>query len=170
MEELIRRFNKSGVRYLLIGGQAVRLEGVPRFSMDWDLYIPPHDESNVALINRLMGKESDIALEVLGPKGEGFIQTYSTAWGIIQFYLDGPGLPPFAEAEARAVMLKTETGLQVRAMCLTDLIRAKEAAGRPQDLTDAVFLREKAAVLNRKPFGLSRRLVRPKGDGGPVPP
>ena len=39
MEEVIQRFNQSAVRYLLIGGQAVRLEGLPRFSMDWDLYI-----------------------------------------------------------------------------------------------------------------------------------
>jgi hypothetical protein len=150
MEELIRRFNKAGVRYLLIGGQAVRLEGVPRFSMDWDFYIPPHDEKNTALINSLMGKEADIPLEILGRKGEGFIQTYSTTWGIVQFHLGGPGIPPFAEAEARAIMLKTETGLQVRAMCLDDLIRAKEAAGRPQDLTDAAYLREKKSV-HKKP-------------------
>jgi hypothetical protein len=31
MDELIERFNKNGVRYLLIGGQAIRLEGMPRF-------------------------------------------------------------------------------------------------------------------------------------------
>jgi hypothetical protein len=34
VDEVIRRFNASGVRYLVIGGQAVRLEGCPRFSMD----------------------------------------------------------------------------------------------------------------------------------------
>ena len=43
MDEVIARFNASAVRYLLIGGQAVRLEGMPRFSMDWDFYIPPRD-------------------------------------------------------------------------------------------------------------------------------
>lgn len=37
MDEVIRRFNNEGVRYLVIGGQAVRLEGCPRFSMDWDV-------------------------------------------------------------------------------------------------------------------------------------
>ena len=40
VEPLIQRLNKAGARYLLIGGQAMRLEGMPRFSMDWDLYIP----------------------------------------------------------------------------------------------------------------------------------
>jgi hypothetical protein len=43
VEELIRRFARAGVRYLVIGGQAVRLEGMPRFSMDWDIHVPPHN-------------------------------------------------------------------------------------------------------------------------------
>ena len=34
MEEVIRLFNQNDVRYLVFGGQAVRLEGMPRFSMD----------------------------------------------------------------------------------------------------------------------------------------
>jgi hypothetical protein len=36
MNELILSFNAAGVRYLLVGGQAMRLTGMPRFSMDWD--------------------------------------------------------------------------------------------------------------------------------------
>ena len=42
MNELILAFNAAGVRYLLAGGQAMRLAGMPRFSMDWDFFIPPH--------------------------------------------------------------------------------------------------------------------------------
>jgi hypothetical protein len=47
MDELILLFNQHRVRYLLIGGQEVRLEGMPRFSMDWDFYIPPRDLENI---------------------------------------------------------------------------------------------------------------------------
>jgi hypothetical protein len=36
MNELLRAFNSAGIRYLLIGGQAMRLIGMSRFSMDWD--------------------------------------------------------------------------------------------------------------------------------------
>jgi hypothetical protein len=46
MDELILAFNAAGVRYLLVRGQAMRLTGMPRFSMDWDFFIPPHDENN----------------------------------------------------------------------------------------------------------------------------
>lgn len=46
MEEFIAQLNQAGVRYVVIGGQAVRLHGMPRFSMDWDLLIPArHDEN-----------------------------------------------------------------------------------------------------------------------------
>ena len=34
---LVRGFRN--VRYLLMGGQAMRLAGMPRFSMDWDLQL-----------------------------------------------------------------------------------------------------------------------------------
>ena len=143
MEELIKQFNERGVRYLVIGGQAARLEGVPRFSMDWDLYIPPHDKSNLALINTIAGKEFDFPLLPLGPRGENCIQTYQTRWGIIQFHLGAPGLPRFEDAETRCVYHSTENGLQVTCISGSDLLAAKEAVNRPQDQIDIEFLRAK---------------------------
>jgi hypothetical protein len=40
MDRLLRQLSASGVRYLIVGGQAMRLLGTPRYSMDWDLFIP----------------------------------------------------------------------------------------------------------------------------------
>ena len=40
MDDLFQAFDKAGIRYLLIGGQAMRLFGMPRYSMDWDFLIP----------------------------------------------------------------------------------------------------------------------------------
>jgi hypothetical protein len=108
MDELISLFNEQRIRYLLIGGQAVRLEGMPRFSMDWDFYIPPKDLDNIQKINRLLEGELDLTLLPLGERGENFIQTYLTRWGIVQFHLTVPGLPKSDEAEARAVIHETE--------------------------------------------------------------
>jgi len=47
MDELLRCLNEGGVRYLLMGGQAMRLAGMPRYSMDWDFFIPPNDLENL---------------------------------------------------------------------------------------------------------------------------
>ena len=143
MDELIRLFNKHRVRYLLIGGQAVRLEGMPRFSMDWDFYIPPRDLDNFEKINRILEGDLDLMLLPLGERGENFIQTYQTRWGIVQFHLAGPGLPKFDEAEARAVVHETENQTPVRCLSRNDLLESKRKAARPQDVLDILFLENK---------------------------
>ena len=142
MDELFKAFNAGGVRYLLIGGQAMRLYGMPRFSMDWDFFIPPHDEANLERINTILDEDFDAPLEPLGPQGENFIQTYQTKWGILQFHLGLPGVRRFDEAEATAIVRNTENGTPVKCLRGSLLLAAKEAAGRPQDQMDIEYLKE----------------------------
>ena len=97
MNELILALNAAGIRYLLVGGQAMRLTGMPRFSMDWDFFIPPRDEKNFATLNDLLRAEIDLPLVAVGSRGENFIQTYQTRWGILQFHLGLPGVPRFPQ-------------------------------------------------------------------------
>jgi hypothetical protein len=142
MNELLTRFQDAGVRYLLIGGQAMRLSGMPRFSMDWDFFIPPRDEDNLRRINELLNEELDAPLVPLGPQGENFIQTYQTRWGILQFHLGLPGVPQFDEAEKSMVMRKDERGTPVKCLSGVHLLSAKQSANRPQDQADIDFLLE----------------------------
>jgi len=146
MDEVIRRFNEHGVRYLVIGGQAVRLEGCPRYSMDWDVYIPSRDTANIERINQVLGDEIDVPLIPMGPRGENFVQTYQTQWGVLQFHLTGPGLPPFDEAEQRAVLHMTEEGVPVRCLAGSDLLESKKRANRPSDSVDIDFLEKKKSL------------------------
>lgn len=150
MDDLIRRLEDAHVRYVVIGGQAVRLEGMPRFSMDWDVYIPPRDTDNIARINAELVEELDVPLVPLGPKGENFVQTYQTRQGILQFHLGGPGLPRFEDAERDAVVHETENGTRVRCMSGKRLLEAKRAANRPRDADDILFLQAKLAAEGRK--------------------
>lgn len=142
MDELFQAFDAAGVRYLLIGGQAMRLFGMPRFSMDWDLLIPPRDAGNFSKLNELLEAELDSPLAALGPRGENFIQTYQTRWGILQFHLGIPGVPRFDEAERAGVIRKTEHDTPVRCLSGLGLLAAKQAAARPQDQADIEFLLE----------------------------
>jgi hypothetical protein len=146
MDEVIRRFNACGIRYLVIGGQAVRLEGCPRFSMDWDLYIPNQDVANMERINQVLGDELDMPLIPMGPRGENFVQTYQTPWGVLQFHLSGPGLPPFDEAEQRAIIHKTEDDVPVRCLAGRDLLECKKRANRSSDQADIEFLEKKKSL------------------------
>ncbi len=143
MEEVIELFNRFGVRYLLIGGQAVRLEGFPRFSMDWDFFIPASDAKNVSLINDVIGDELDIPLLPIGDHGENLIQTFPTKWGVLQFHMAVVGLPKYDEVELRAVVHPTEDGTEVKCVNIDDLLAAKEAVARGKDVDDIKFLRAK---------------------------
>ncbi len=143
MEPLIELFNLHKIRYLVIGGQAVRLEGFPRFSMDWDVLIPPHDLDNIARINALLENELDYPLEPLGPHGENFIQTYQTRWGILQFHLGAPGLARFDTLESRAVERMLSEGIVTKCICGTDLLASKRATHRAADIEDIEFLETK---------------------------
>jgi hypothetical protein len=142
MNELILSFNAAGVRYLLVGGQAMRLTGMPRFSMDWDFFIPPRDQKNFAKLNEILQNEIDLPLLALGACGENFIQTYQTRWGILQFHLGLPGVPRFDEAEKAAVIRQSEQRTQVKCLSGIHLLAAKRAADRPQDQADIAFLEE----------------------------
>ena len=140
MEDVIRRFNEGAIRYLLIGGQAMRLFGLPRFSLDWDVLVPPRDVANLDRITQILGDEVDLPLVPLGARGENLIQTYQTRWGVLQFHLGVPGLPDFDQVAARAVVRRTENGVPVRCLGPADLLASKRQANRPEDQQDIAFL------------------------------
>ena len=45
MEILLKRLNDAGVRYVVIGGQAMLQQGMPRFTLDWDIFVPPGSDA-----------------------------------------------------------------------------------------------------------------------------
>jgi hypothetical protein len=142
MDELLQKFAEARVRYLLVGGQAMRLFGMPWFSMDWDFFIPPRDAENLSRLNEVLAGELDMPLVPLGPRGENLIQTYQTRWGVVQFHLGLPGVPKFEEAERQAVVRLNELGRPVRCLSGPLLLAAKRTANRPQDQADIEFLTE----------------------------
>jgi predicted nucleotidyltransferase len=141
VNDVIRQLAQAKVRFIIIGGHAIRYAGFPRFTQDWDLYIPPRDAENFAKINCAMEEERDIEVLPLGPNGENFIQTFQTQWAVLQFHLIVAGIPSFEEAEAEAVEV-TDGGVKVKRLSGRHLLAAKEKAGRPSDQQDIFFLRE----------------------------
>ena len=140
MEEVIRRFNNNGVKYLLIGGQAVRFEGMPRYSVNWDFFIPPRDKVNMEKINRLLRFELADPLVPLGRGNKNFIQTYQTRWGLIQFHLKVDGMPDFETSLKGAVIRRTDTALSVQCASGHHVLESKLKANRNEDQLDIEFL------------------------------
>ena len=140
METLLKRLNDAGVRYVVIGGQAMLQQGMPRFTLDWDIFVPPFDQENFDKINAALADELDMDVEKLDIQtGEGFVQTFQTSAGIIQFHLSPPGLPKFAIVEARSITCDYN-GVPVKYLNLDDLLSSKQAVARDKDSDDILFL------------------------------
>ena len=141
MEQIIELFNENEIKYLVIGGQAIRLMGMPRYSMDWDIYIPGKDIENIDKINELLDNILDMELEPLGPQGQNFIQTFQTPYGIIQFHLAPVAITKFDQANKKATILTSETGVAIKCISPEDLYECKKSIARPQDEADILFLK-----------------------------
>lgn len=94
MDQVVRRFNESGIRDLVIGGQAVRLHGLMRETTDWDFAVPPRDGRNIAAIKETLSDLPDDSVKVLGQHGEGFAQAFQAPWG-------DPAISPAGSGTAR---------------------------------------------------------------------
>ena len=119
---------------------------MPRFPLDWALFVPPRDLENFARINLALTDELDIELKPLDLQtGDGFVQTFQTSKGIIQFHLSPPGLPGFDLVEQRAV-IHDYHGVPVKYLCLDDLLQSKLAVARDKDSDDILFLQTKKDI------------------------
>ena len=146
MNSIIAELAGAGVRFVVIGGQAIRIVGFPRTTIDWDVFIPPRDAENIRLIDETLERiatpgEYDIPIVPLGPKGENFIQTYQFQWCLLQFHLAVPGIRTFEEAEREAIMV-SDGQVTFKRLSGPMLLQTKQAAARPQDQEDIKFLME----------------------------
>ncbi|MCK5690336.1 hypothetical protein KAI87_13750 [Myxococcota bacterium] len=153
-EKIFKVLSEGGVRYLVVGGVAVVFHGHGRMTADLDLVIQ-FEESNILAAIR--------ALESLGYRPRApvpFLDFADSAkrklWleekGLMVFSLWSNQLAmtevdifikePFDFEEAWARRLDVDLdGIQVTIASRDDIIRLKEAAGRPKDLEDIRVLR-----------------------------
>jgi hypothetical protein len=144
---------RADARYLVVGGVAVVLHGMPRFTADLDLVLA-FDETN---LRAALG-----ALGALGyrPRAPVAADQFADAmirkaWveekGLTVFSLWSPAHPateidlfveepfPFDEAYGRATLFDLGTS-RVTVASIGDLIELKRRAGRPKDLEDIAAL------------------------------
>ena len=147
-KDLLSILEKHRVRYLVVGGYAVMKYTEPRFTKDLDLWISTDEENAKAVFAAL--KEFGAPLK--GLTFHDFTeQEYFYQMGNPPFRLDVMMSIPGVEFEAawphrERVSLE---GLTILFISRADLIRAKDASGRAQDLLDAENLRK--AEQRREP-------------------
>lgn len=137
--DLLSLFNDNNVRYLVIGGYAVIQHAEPRFTKDLDLWIST-DPSNARAVYQSLKNfgapltdltEADFA-------EEGYFYQMGVPPVRVDILMGIPGIQ-FEEAWDRRVEVDFDS-LRIPFISRLDLITAKLASGRPQDLIDAELL------------------------------
>ncbi|HIJ64951.1 MAG TPA: hypothetical protein HPP77_03290 [Candidatus Hydrogenedentes bacterium] len=139
-KELLSILAKYRVRYLVVGGYAVMRYTEPRFTKDLDLWILT-DEDNAKAV---FGAPKEFGAPLVGLTAHDFTANgYFYQMGKPPFRLDIMMSIPGVEFET-AWQNREEAvleGLTIPFISRSDLIRAKDASGRAQDLLDAESLR-----------------------------
>jgi hypothetical protein len=128
---ILRELNAAGVDYVIIGGIAATLHGCPEQTYDLDILYDPTDENRRRLLRALERIEAEwdrpLTNELLQRQP---VFALNTRHGDLDIFTSVPGVENFQSAVADAAVFEFE-GVQVRALNLTALICAKEAAGDP---------------------------------------
>jgi len=141
-KELLSAFNAGQVRYLIVGGYAVSFHAQPRATKDLDILIGADAENSKAVYAALAKFEAPIeglsAKDFAEPDNFFRMGTPPVMVGIMP-KITGVD---FEEAWGRRVDVQIDDDLSVPFISRQDLLIAKLAAGRAQDLIDVDALRE----------------------------
>jgi len=146
---IFEALQRAGVRYLVVGGVAVVLQGHPRFTADLDLVVALDPDNATAAVSALGQLGYRPRAPVAGAQfadaetRRGWIDekglTVFSLWcperaaTEIDLFVREPF--PFDEAWARATVVHLGD-VAVPVAAIADLIDMKRAAGRPKDLDD----------------------------------
>lgn len=156
-ERIVSVLARHGVRYVLIGALAARLQGFPRVTADADI-TPAKDSENLErLAVALRELEARVFTENV-PEGLVFdcdartlaraeLWNLTTAAGRLDVAFLPAGTSGYEDLALGAVRFQV-FGVELLAAGLADIIRSKQAADRPQDRQDVIVLRE---MLRRAP-------------------
>ena len=138
LQDVFRSFQRHDVKYVVIGGIASILHGVPRATFDLDILIEATPENGQRLLDALL--EAGLGTAAL-TSVQNLLANEITVFKDrvrVDVQTSTPGLA-FAEAWDRRKTVIYQ-GQQFFILSKEDLIRSKRAAGRPVDLEDARLL------------------------------
>jgi hypothetical protein len=150
-ERLITTLARHGVRYVLIGAVAARLQGFPRMTADADI-TPARDVENMRRLADALRELNARVYTDSVPEGLPFDFTSITLarsemWKLATSAgrLDVAFVPSGTEGYddlIRNAQAFDVFGVRLDVASLEDIIRSKEAADRPQDRQDVMILQE----------------------------
>jgi hypothetical protein len=156
-ERIVSVLARHGVRYVLIGALAARLQGFPRLTADADI-TPSRDPANLeklaAALRELKARvytedaPDGLAFDISAPAlSRAELWNLITSAGRLDIVFKPAGTKGYDDIKASALRYQV-FGVELHAAALRDIVRSKKAAGRPQDRQDVAVMVE---MLRKRP-------------------
>ncbi|MGH8676519.1 MAG: hypothetical protein ACREVG_19700 [Burkholderiales bacterium] len=150
-ERIISVLARHGVRYILIGALAARLQGFPRLTADADI-TPARDGENLEKLAAALRELGARIYTESVPDGLPFDVSAAglartefwnllTAAGRLDIAFQPAGTKGYEDLKRTALRYDI-FGVELHAAALRDIVRSKKAAGRPQDRQDVAVMLE----------------------------
>jgi len=148
-KDILLALNEERVDYIIVGAYALAVHGYPRATMDIDIWVRPSAINAEAVLKALkkFGAPLLNLTKVDLTKNDTIFQI-GIAPRRIDIITGASGLS-FAAASENALEVIIE-GIKVKVLSINDLIKNKQASGRPKDLIDAETLQAKARDKDKK--------------------
>lgn len=140
LQSVFASFHKHDVRYLVIGGIAAVMHGVPRATFDLDILIDPTEANAKRLLKALLAAGLGTAALIDADELLAKEITIFNDRIRVDVMTSTPGLD-FNNAWNRREVMKVEDAT-FNVISRDDLIAAKRATGRTTDLEDVRILEE----------------------------
>jgi hypothetical protein len=149
--EILATLDRHGVKFVLMGGIAAVLHGAPHVTTDVDV-VPENGKQNLERLTQAL-RELEARIRVTGePGGIPFDQSpeslarveiwnLTTKFGDLDIAFMPSGTRGYEDLRKDIVVMRID-GTDVPVASLADVIRSKEAAGRPRDRAALPALRE----------------------------
>lgn len=154
-EEIVRVLDAADVRFIVVGGVAVVAHGYGRLTRDLDLVIQLDADIVRHAFNALgslgYGPTAPVTAEGLADPQQRQRWIEDKGMTVLNFHSDRHRETPidlfvtepfdFDDEYRSALVVEIAPGRDVRVVRLNTLLRLKDLAGRPQDVADALELR-----------------------------
>jgi len=144
--KIINKLNETKLDYVLVGGAALVIHGLPRSTLDIDIYVPAkenilHKLFTIAHSLRLETEQKAVFNIAHSP------ELFTHQW-LCFSYAGQDVLDVFLASEDEFNKIyknsekKQDKTLTIRVACLNDILAMKKDSGRPIDITDIKFIEE----------------------------
>ena len=138
--KLLRRFQEEGVEYVLVGGQAVRLNGFVRATEDVDVLLRPGRANGEKIIRALdfLPSSSDLDISWFDLLPDGEVENIRVADALLVDLLFAANGYSFEDLTSHMVQIDIE-GVTVRLLNIDGLLKTKTDY-REKDILDKSVL------------------------------